>query len=85
MEGDATKLSGEGFCVRSVHSFLDFVMTNRQLGVGHGPAGKGKTCAARLYAANHTRSLYLHIWDWSASRDRLITELARTSRALQRR
>lgn len=80
MEGDNTKLSNDGFCVRSVHAFLDFILVNRQLGVGHGPAGKGKTCAARLYAANNTRSLYLHIWDWSASRDRLVTELARAAR-----
>lgn len=80
MEGDATKLSAEGFCVRSVHGFLDFVTVNRMLGVGHGPAGKGKTCAARLYAANHTRSVYLHVWDWTSSRDKLVAELARAAR-----
>lgn len=80
MEGDNTKLSGEGFCVPPVHAFLDFILANRQLGVGHGPAGRGKTCAARLYAANHSRSVYLHVWDWSASRDRLVTELAAVAR-----
>lgn len=80
MEGDATKLSAEGFCVRSVHGFLDFLTVNRMLGVGHGPAGKGKTCAARLYAAGHSRCVYLHVWDWTCSRDKLIAELARAAR-----
>lgn len=80
MEGDETKLVDSGFCVRSTMGFLTFINDNRQLGVGHGPAGKGKTCAARLYAAHNPRSLYLHVWDWTASRDKLVTALASAAR-----
>jgi len=80
MEGDATRLSSEGFCVHATHRFLDFVTVNRMLSVGHGPAGKGKTCAARLHTAKHSRNVYLHLWDWTAGRDRLISALASAAR-----
>lgn len=80
MEGDSVKLSQEGFVVRSVANFLDFIHVNRMLGVGHGPAGKGKTCAARIYAANHPRCVYVHLWDWTSSRDRLVMTLAKAAR-----
>lgn len=80
MQGDDMQLSEEGFCVQSVFDYLDFIHQNRHIGVGYGPAGKGKTCAGKLYAAKNPTSLYLHIWDWTTGRDKLISELATTAR-----
>ena len=80
MQGDDMTLSNDGFCVQSVFEYLDFIHQNRHIGVGYGPAGKGKTCAGRLYAASHTTCVYLHIWDWTTSRDKLIAELFSAAR-----
>lgn len=80
MQGDDMTLSNEGFCVKSVFEYLDFIHQNRHIGVGYGPAGKGKTCAGRLYAASHTTCVYLHIWDWTTGRDKLISELFSAAR-----
>lgn len=80
MQGDDMTLSNDGFCVQSVFEYLDFIHQNRHIGVGYGPAGKGKTCAGRLYAASHTTCVYLHIWDWTTSRDKLIAGLFSAAR-----
>ena len=80
MQGDDVQLSKDGFCVESVWDYLDFIHQNRHIGVGYGPAGKGKTCAGRLYAATNTRAIYLHVWDWTTGRDKFIAELIKAAR-----
>ncbi len=79
MQGDDMTLSEDGFCVKSVFEFLDFIHQNRHIGVGYGPAGPGKTCAGKLYAAKNPTCVYLHIWDWTTGRDKLINELTRAA------
>jgi transcriptional regulator with XRE-family HTH domain len=79
MQGDDEALSEEGFCVSEMWSFLQLVHNQRQMGVGYGPAGRGKTSAARLYAQKHSTTIYLHVWTWTASRDRFAAELARAA------
>ncbi|MBB5033137.1 AAA family ATPase [Prosthecobacter vanneervenii] len=80
MQGDDMQLAEEGFCVKSVFEYLDFIHQNRHIGVGYGPAGKGKTCAAKLYASKNPTCVYLHIWDWTTGRDKLISELCTIAR-----
>jgi DNA transposition AAA+ family ATPase len=80
MQGDDEKLSAEGFAVDSVFDYLDFIHQNRHIGVGFGPAGKGKTCAGRLYAAKNPTAIYMHVWDWTTGRDKFIAELIRAAR-----
>jgi DNA transposition AAA+ family ATPase len=79
MEGDTSPLSASGYCVAAVHSFLNLVAQQAQLGVGHGPAGKGKTKACQIYAATHRGCLYVHLWDWTSRKELLISELARVA------
>lgn len=79
MEGDASPLSLDGYCVEAVHSFLDLITQQAQLGIGHGPAGRGKTKAAQLYAAEHRGCIYLHLWDWTNRKEIVISELARVA------
>lgn len=79
MQGDDEHLTESGFCVEETFNFLQLVANQRQMGVGYGPAGKGKTSAARLYARKHKTTLYLHVWTWTASRDRFAAELARAA------
>jgi len=80
MNGDDITLSESGFCVESVFEFLDFIHQNRHIGVGYGPAGPGKTCAGKLYAAKNPTCVYLHIWDWTTGRDKLLDELIKAAR-----
>lgn len=79
MEGDEETLSEKGFCVEEVHAFLDLITNQRQMGVGYGPAGKGKTSAARLYAFHNKSAIYLHVYTWTASREPFVRELARAA------
>ena len=77
MDGDEGKLSDKGFCVEPVNSFLNLVRNQRMMGVGYGPAGRGKSKACQLYAAAHKGTIYLHVNAWATGRDRVIDDIAR--------
>ena len=77
MEGDDGKLSADGFCVEPVTAFLDLVRNQKMLGVGHGPAGRGKSKACQLYTTKNKGAIYLHVNAWAAGRDRVIDDIAR--------
>lgn len=79
MQGDDSEISPAGFCVESVHGFLDLIQQQRQIGVGYGPAGRGKTKASQLYAYQRPGTIYIHLWDWTARKDLLIAELSRAA------
>jgi DNA transposition AAA+ family ATPase len=79
MEGDTSPLSLNGYCVEAVHGFLALIAQQSQMGIGYGPAGRGKTKAAQLYAAEHKGTIYLHLWDWTSRKEIVISELARVA------
>lgn len=79
MEGDDAEISQAGFCVESVTAFLDLIQQQRQLGVGYGPAGRGKTKASQLYALQHPGTIYVHVWDWTSRKDILLADIARAA------
>ena len=65
------------FIIPSMFAFLNQVRSAGHIGVAHGPAGTGKTCAARLYTAKHkSNTLYAHVWCWTAGKSDLARELA---------
>lgn len=65
-EGNTTLVERD-FSVAPVARFLNHVKGHGFIGIGHGPAGGGKTCGARIYAAKHPGSVYVHITAWTAS------------------
>ena len=77
MDGDEGKLSDKGFCVEPVTDFLNLVRNQRMMGVGHGPAGRGKSKACQLYTAGNKGTIYLHVNAWATGRDRVIDDIAR--------
>lgn len=79
MEGDEAEISQAGFCVEAVHAFLQLIQQQRQLGVGYGPAGRGKTKASQLYALQHPGTIYVHVWDWTSRKDLLLADIARAA------
>ena len=79
MQGDDEHLTETGFCVEETFNFLQLVANQRQMGVGYGPAGKGKTSAARLFARKNPTAIYIHVWTWTACRERFAAELARSA------
>lgn len=75
------ELVAEDFVIPSMFAFLRQVQSHGYIGVGHGPAGRGKTCAARLYAAKHRATcVYLHAYQWTGGRHGLTADLAATAR-----
>lgn len=69
------ELVTEAFSVASTHRFLRQVKQHGYIGVGHGPAGRGKTCAARLYAAQDRASIYIHATMWSCGRHAIARQI----------
>lgn len=64
------------FILPSMFAFLHQVRKHGHIGVAHGHAGVGKTCACRLYAARHKdTTLYLHLYAWTRGRGALVREL----------
>lgn len=74
----STEIINEAFIVSGMKSFLRHVREHGFIGIGHGPAGRGKTYAARLYAAQHcTSTIYLHVSVWSGGRHNLVRNISR--------
>jgi hypothetical protein len=72
------EIIAQDFIVAGMKAFLRQVKAHGFIGVGHGPAGRGKTYAAKLYAAQHpTTAIYLHATCWSCGRHELTRSLAR--------
>lgn len=69
------ELVTEDFSVGSTHKFLRQVKQHGYIGVGHGPAGRGKTCAARLYAAKDNACIYIHATMWSCGRHAIARQI----------
>jgi DNA transposition AAA+ family ATPase len=82
--GEDENLTKDGYCVGAVFDFLDYLAARGQMGVGYGPAGRGKTRACRLYAADHPTVVYLHLWDWTARKELLIRDIAKAARVTKR-
>lgn len=78
-EGDDIAITDKGYCVQSMFAFLDLLRSQRELGVGFGPAGRGKTLASKLYAQRHPGTLYVHIYDWTSRKDLIIASIARAA------
>ena len=71
-------LVNRDFIIDSTRAFLRHVREHGFIGVGHGPAGRGKTCACRLYAVQNSAStIYLHVPIWRAGRHDLTRSIAR--------
>lgn len=73
---ETVNVSREGYCVETVHAFLHYLEEQGQMGVGYGPAGRGKTIAAKLYASENPTVVYVHLWDWTASKHLMQREIA---------
>lgn len=78
-EGDDIDLTEKGYCVEPVFSFLELLRSQRELGVGYGPAGRGKTQACKLYAHKHPGTIYVHLYDWTSRKDLVIASIARAA------
>lgn len=76
-EANATIIS-QDFIIAGMNSFLRQVKAHGFVGIGHGPAGRGKTFATKLYAAQHsTTTIYLHVSVWQAGRHDITRAIAR--------
>jgi DNA transposition AAA+ family ATPase len=73
-----SEIIGSDFIIAATRAFLRHVREHGFIGVGHGPAGRGKTCASKLYAAqNAATTIYLHIPIWRSGRHDLTRAIAR--------
>lgn len=73
-----TTIISQDFIIGGMNSFLRQVKAHGFVGIGHGPAGRGKTFAAKLYAAQHsTTTIYLHVSVWQAGRHDITRAIAR--------
>lgn len=72
------EIIAEDFIIAGMRAFLRQVKAHGFIGIGHGPAGRGKTYASKLYAAqNSTTCIYLHVAAWRAGRHQLAHAIAR--------
>lgn len=71
------ELVGSDFVLKGMRRFLRQVKAHGHIGIGHGPAGRGKTCAARLLAAQDATAIYIHCRVWSCGRHDLTRDLVR--------
>lgn len=66
----------DSFILPSMFAFLNQVRACGHIGVAHGPAGTGKTCACRLYASKHkSNTLYLHLFTWTRRQGSIVQRL----------
>jgi DNA transposition AAA+ family ATPase len=80
MDTGNTELVAEDFIISPVFAFLRHIKAHGYIGVGHGPAGRGKTCAARLFAGEHDKtSIYLHVSVWDSSRHAFVKRLSKAA------
>lgn len=64
------------FILPSMFAFLNQVRACGHVGVAHGPAGTGKTCATRLYVSKHkNNTLYLHLYTWTRRQGSIVQRL----------
>lgn len=76
--GGALVTSDDAFINPSMFAFLNQVRKHCRIGVAHGPAGIGKSCACRAYTAAHkSTTLYVHVWSWASGKGGLARELAK--------
>jgi|GEM_PF-1663258 len=81
IEGGAELINDpESFVLPSMFAFLNQVRACGNIGVAHGPAGIGKTCACRLYAAqNKATTLYLHLTTWNRRQGSIVMSLLKAA------
>lgn len=66
------------FIIGGMRSFLRQVKAHGFIGVGHGPAGRGKTFAAKLHASQHaTTTIYVHANIWCCGRHAITRAIAK--------
>lgn len=70
-------LVAQDFIVDQVGNFLRHTKRHGFISVGHGPAGAGKTCALRIYAAKDRTAIYLHASCWMQNRHALTRQLSK--------
>lgn len=70
----------KAFILPALFAFLNQVRICGMINVGHGPAGTGKTCGCRLYAAKHkANTIYTHVWSWGCGKGALARELLKSA------
>lgn len=81
IEGGAELINDPAsFVLPSMFAFLNQVRACGHIGVAHGAAGIGKTCACRLYAAqNKKNTLYLHLTTWKRRQSVIVTSLLKAA------
>lgn len=64
----------------SMFAFLNQVRACGNIGVAYAPGGVGKTCASRLYAAQHkSNTLYLHLVTWKRRQSIIVQSLLKAA------
>lgn len=81
IEGGAELINDPAsFVLPSMFAFLNQVRACGNIGVAHGPAGIGKTCACRIYAAQHKQTtLYLHLVTWKRRQSTIVPSLLKAA------
>jgi AAA domain len=81
IEGGAELINDPAsFVLPSMFAFLNQVRACGNIGVAHGPAGIGKTCACRIYAAqNKQTTLYLHLVTWKRRQSAIVQSLLKAA------
>jgi len=73
------RLATEGFLIEPMRHFLDSMSHTADIGIAYSPAGKGKTCAAKVYAMAHdlciTVTAQKSLCGWRKLRDAILAEL----------
>lgn len=68
------------FILHSMFAFLDQVRKCGDIGIAHGPAGTGKSCAVRIYTAQHKQTtVSIHLWKWTGGKGALVNELVKST------
>jgi DNA transposition AAA+ family ATPase len=68
------------FILHSMFAFLDQVRKCGDIGIAHAPAGTGKSCAVKLYTAQHKKTtVSIHLWKWTGGKSALVTELVKST------
>lgn len=68
----------DSFILSSMFTFLEQVRRCGDIGIAHGPAGTGKSCAVKLYTAKHKKTtVSIHLWKWTGGKGALVNELVK--------